>query len=321
MVPDATRFSVLIVTYRRPRSLEQSLESIFACDPPPEEVLVVDGDAGHSAEAVVRRFADRGIEIGYLPSPPSLSIQRNLGMERATGDVFVFLDDDVRVGPDLFTVLASVYSDPSVVGATGRIIEHNPRRFGKPDSRARRLLFPGGAEGTMTTFGYPRRIIDPDRARDVEWMEGCFTTARAEQARRLRFDENITAEIEGEDEDFSFRLSRQGRIRYEPQAVIEHKQLGFREKSGSRSFDRDIVLLRTYLFRKNFRRTLTSRAQFAYLIGVLLGHRVVNREWRGVLGLLEGIMLVWRHRGRPLLSPERTQHMIASIQGQSARRQ
>jgi glycosyltransferase involved in cell wall biosynthesis len=177
------RFSVLIVTYRRPELLEETLESIVRCDPSPDEVLVVDGDAERSAEPVVERFAAQGKHMPYLVSPPSLSIQRNKGMDAASGDVFVFLDDDVRVAPDLFAVMADVYSDPSVIGATGKVIEQTARRFGKPDSRARRLLFPGGDEGTMTRFGYPRKILDPDTPRDVEWMQGCFTTARKDHAR------------------------------------------------------------------------------------------------------------------------------------------
>jgi GT2 family glycosyltransferase len=306
------RFSVLIVTYRRPEVLEETLRSILACDPSPDEILVIDGDAERSAEPVVEKLDANGTELRYLTSPPSLSIQRNRGMKAASGDVFVFLDDDVRVAENLFGVLAEVYADPGVVGATGTIVEKSARRFGKPDSSFRHILFPGGAEGTMTGFAYPRKILDPGQPRDVEWMQGCFTTARAVEARRVRFDENITAEIEGEDEDFGYRLSRRGRIRFEPRAVVEHKHLGFKTKTGSRRFDRDIVVVRTYLFRKNFARTLKTRAQFAGLIGLLLVHRLVNREWRGALGILDGVAYVWQRRGEPLLSPERTRALIGS---------
>lgn len=307
------RFSVLIVTYRRPGRLRETLESVAACNPPADEVLVIDGDPKLSAEAPTRELAARGIVVRYLASSPSLSIQRNRGMEVASGEVFVFLDDDVRVDEHLFGVLSEVYADSSVVGATGPVLEQNPRHFGRPDSPIRRRIFPGGEEGTMTAFGYPRRILDPSRACNVEWMPGCFTSARSEQARLLGFDENVTAEIEGEDEDFSYRLSRRGKIRFEPRAAIDHKQLGFRAKAGSRRFDRNIVIVRTYLFRKNFRQTPMTRAQFAGLIAVLLVHRLVNREWRGALGLLDGVAYVLRHRRRPLLSPERTRRVIEDL--------
>ena len=38
----------------------------------------------------------------YLRSVPSLTRQRNLGIDDASGEVVVFLDDDVTIEPDLF---------------------------------------------------------------------------------------------------------------------------------------------------------------------------------------------------------------------------
>ena len=38
------RFSVVIPTLRRPGPLRETLESLLACEPPADEVIVVDGD-------------------------------------------------------------------------------------------------------------------------------------------------------------------------------------------------------------------------------------------------------------------------------------
>jgi GT2 family glycosyltransferase len=297
------RFSVLIVTRERPRVLRRALESIVSCDPLPHEVLVVDGDQAASAERAVREFASSApFRVEYAVAPPGRSVQRNRGVELATGDVIVFLDDDVVLEPGLFGALDPAYRDADVVGATGRIVEPRPRRFGAPSSRFRRLLFPGGEQGSMTRFGYPRRILDPGSERDVEWMQGCFMSGRIGAVRKVPHDERITASYQGEDEDFSYRLSRLGRLRYVPGAVVHHEQLGFRGSRG-RAFDRRVILVRTYLFRKNFERTFVTRVQFACLISVLLAHRLLNREWQGARGVLEGVGEVWRRRGRPLLDP------------------
>jgi GT2 family glycosyltransferase len=283
--------------------LRRALESIAACDPPPHEVLVVDGDRSAGAELTVSEFGSGApFRVDYAVAPPGPSVQRNRGVELATGDAIVFLDDDVVLEPDLFGALEPAYRDAGVVGATGRIVEPRERRFGRPSSRVRRFLFPGGEQGSMTRFGYPRRILDPGSERDVEWMQGCFMSGRLAAVRMVPHDERITAEYEGEDEDFSYRLSRLGRLRYVPGAVVHHEQLGFRGSRG-RVFDRRVVLVRTYLFRKNFERTLLSRAQFACLVVILLGHRLLNREWEAALGILEGVGQVWRRRGRPLLAP------------------
>jgi hypothetical protein len=55
-----------------------------------------------------------------------------------------------------------------------------------------------------------------------------------------------------------------------------------------------VVVNRAYLFRKNFRRTPLARAQFALLVLMLLGHRILNRDWRGAAGLLRGTLDAWR---------------------------
>jgi hypothetical protein len=55
-----------------------------------------------------------------------------------------------------------------------------------------------------------------------------------------------------------------------------------------RGLDRLQVVNRTYLFRKNFPQTLRSRAGLAALLVILCVHRVLNREWSGLHGLVEG---------------------------------
>jgi len=289
------RLSAIIATKGRPDDLAGTLESLARCDPAPAEVVVVDGDAERSAEPVVEAAREHAAApLHYVASPAGLTPQRNRGVREAQGDVVVFLDDDVDVDPRLFAVLGDAYRDPAVVGATGHVIEGGERRFGNKRSAARRLLF-GGEEGTMTRFGYPRRLQDLHSERDVEFMQGCLMSARRETVEQVGFDERLPGYALAEDEDFSYRLSRVGRVRYLPDAVVDHKNTGFRS-TGTRRFNRDVVVNRTYLFRKNFRRTPLARLQFAGLIAVLVAHRALNREWDGVRGLVEGSLQAWRSR-------------------------
>ena len=289
--------SVVIATKGRPDVLADTFDSLVACEPPPGELVVVDGDESGSAEPVLRAYAERDERVNarHLRSRPGLPLQRNVGVEETSGDAVVFLDDDVEVDPRLFGVLAGAYAEPGVVGATGQVIEPEGRRFGNKRSLVRRLLVRGGKEGTMTRFGYPRRLQDTDRARDVEFMQGCLMSARRTALERVRFDEKLAGYALAEDEDFSYRLSRLGRIRYLPDAVLVHKNTGFRS-TGTREFNRMVAINRTYLFRKNFRRTALARIEFAALMLLLAGHRAVNREWMGVRGLAEGSLEAWRRR-------------------------
>jgi glycosyltransferase involved in cell wall biosynthesis len=290
-VPDAEpSFSVVIATRDRPEVLRDTLESVVHCDPAPAEVIVVDG-AG-SAEPVAQAAGAR-----YTHTPPGLTAQRNAGLDIAGGDVVVFVDDDTELEPRLFAALAEGYRDPDVLGVTGPVLDRGLRRFGNMRSRWRRLLPGGGREGSLTRFGYPRRVQDETREHDVEYMLGGLMTARREVAARVRFDERLTGYGLLEDEDFSYRLSRLGRVRFLPAASVTHRNVGAGEKlARAREFNRTVVVNRAYLFRKNFRRTPLARLQFAMLIGVLAVHRTVNGEWAGVRGLIEGSVEAWRQR-------------------------
>ena len=290
------RFSVVIPTMRREAILAATLDSLRRCDPAPHEVLVIDADPEGSSQPFVTEF-DHEVDpvVKYMRSTASLTLQRNLGIGDATGDVIVFLDDDVDIEPDLFARLADAYRDADVVGATGRIVEPESGRRGGPRSALRRLLPGGGREGTFTPYGYPRYLRDLDRPADVEFMQGCFMSARRDLAAEVLFDEELGGYALAEDEDFSYRLSRLGRIRYLPEIVVHHRKLGFGSQD-SRRFGRLVVKNRAYLFRKNFPQTRLARAQFGLLVLALVGHRLVNGEIRGALGLLEGARTEWLRR-------------------------
>jgi hypothetical protein len=144
-------------------------------------------------------------------------------------------------------------------------------------------------------FGYPRYVAEPERELDVEFMPGCLMSARRDVAARVRFDESLTGYALAEDEDFSYRLSREGRIRYVPQAVLEHRKSGF-AAADARDFGRRVIVNRVYLFRKNFDPTPWKWAQFGFLFLLLFGHRLVNRNWAGARGLLDGVVEACRDR-------------------------
>jgi len=290
-------FSVIIPTLGRSHLLRQTLGSVARCRPQPEEVIVVDGDPDESARAVTESLQDVFENVVYVSSEPGLTRQRNVGMGRATGDVLVFFDDDVEVDPQVFRVLMHVYEDRSIVGSTGRVTEPGSDRIVGKHSPIRRLLPGGGVDGRFTRYGYPRRLVDTDTPRDIEFLYGSFMTVRSEVARAVRFDENLPGYGLAEDEDFSYRVSRFGRIRYVPEAELFHAKAGHGSRDP-RAFGRQVVVNRAYLFRKNFIRTPLARMQFGLLVLLLLLHRAVNRDWREVLGLAEGSVLAWRQGRR-----------------------
>lgn len=289
MIVEGLRLSVVVATLDRPEVLRRCLECVLAHDLPPVEVIVVDGSATRSSEPVATELAGGPVPVRYLTSPRGLTKQRNVGLDAATGDVVVFVDDDALLRPGALAVVASAYSSPDVVGVTGRVFEPaSNRRLGK-ESPWRRLIPGGGAEGTMTRFGYPRRLVHVDQPRDIEFLSGCFMSARTELAREVRFDEHLPGYGLAEDEDFGYRLSRRGRVRYVPAAAVDHDNSGFGGRDR-RAFGRTVVMNRAYLFQKNFPGGRLARAQFVMLIGALAAHRLLNRDPVGARGVLAGAL-------------------------------
>lgn len=278
--------SVVVATLGRPDTLARCLEALVSHDHPPLEVLVVDGDEAGSAAEVAERYAGAALPVRYLRSPRGLTRQRNHGLDAAAGEVVVFIDDDARPRPGALRALLVAYED-DVVGATGRV--HEPasnRRLGKT-SRVRTILTRTGVEGTMTSFGYPRRLVHEDISRDVEFMAGCFMSARTASARQVRFDERLSGYALAEDEDFGYRLSRSGRVRYVADAIVDHDNSGFSSRDR-RAFGRTVVVNRAYLFQKNFTMSKATRAQFFALVLGLAAHRLLNADPGGALGVLAG---------------------------------
>jgi len=283
-------FTAIIATKGRPVPLRDTLASLAECDPPPEDTIVVDGDPDRSAEGVAREAGVR-----YLATAPGSSRQRNVGIAAADGDVLVFCDDDIALDRSVFEALGEAYEDDSVVGATVHLVERTERSVGGMRSPLRRLLF-RGEEGRFTRFGYPRYLTRLDEPRDVEIMPGCFMSARRRLAAELLFDERLPGYGLGEDEDFAYRLSRRGRIRYLPRATIVHEKFGW-SSFDPREFSRMVVRHRAYLLQKNFAPGAIAWTQFALFVALLMAHRFVNRDWAGARGLAEGAVDLWR---RPL---------------------
>ena len=290
---------MIVATLRRPHLLGETLENVCGLARPPDELIVVDGDAARSAEPVVRAAAGSGAvpRVQYLTSGTGLTRQRNRGLAACDGDVVVFLDDDVQVAADALARLEEAYADdPSLVGATGHVTQPRQHRVDR-ESRLRRLLPGGGREGTFTRFGYPRYIRRVDEPHDVEFMPGCFMSARRDAALAVGFDEAITGSGLGEDEDFSRRLSHLGRIAYVPDARVHHK-LAPSHDDDSRAAARIALVNRAYLFEKNFTPTLLARLEFGVLVAMMLVHRLVNADVAAARGLLDGVAVAVREDGR-----------------------
>jgi glycosyltransferase involved in cell wall biosynthesis/GT2 family glycosyltransferase len=123
-VTDSLRASVVVNTLDRADSLELLLRSLELQWHPEEfEVVVVTGPCTDHTDEVVERWGPR---IKHRTcDEANLSLSRNIGIQAASGDVIVFVDDDAVPEPRwLSELLAPLEADPEVVASGGYVWDH-----------------------------------------------------------------------------------------------------------------------------------------------------------------------------------------------------
>jgi GT2 family glycosyltransferase len=210
MTPSA---SIVIPTRARPAYLEVALASIVPqARTSGAEVLVIDDAVTSMAtRALVERLGAR-----YEPNSGAfgLNVARNTGVERSTGELVVFVDDDVRVRPGWLTALlraAEEYPDVDVL--TGPI---EPRLEG---SRLRSC----GREGPPITS-----LELGARDTDTRYAWGANMTIRRAALERVGpFD--VSLEHGGDEQEWQDRLRAEepgARVLYVAAAALEHRRAG-----------------------------------------------------------------------------------------------
>ncbi|WP_408957588.1 glycosyltransferase family 2 protein [Natrinema sp. 74] len=100
--------SVVIPTYFRNDRLRTAIDSARAQDPPPYEVIVVDGSGEAHAEPVAR---ETGVTYVAQAEDRGAQAARDAGAKRAGGEYVQFLDDDDRLLPGKFRKQLPLFDD------------------------------------------------------------------------------------------------------------------------------------------------------------------------------------------------------------------
>jgi rSAM/selenodomain-associated transferase 2 len=106
-----SQVSIIIPTLNEAATLERTLRHLSILEPPPREILVVDGGSQDQTVAIAEAA---GIPVILSPNARR-SVQMNQGAKVATGNVLCFLHADTLVPDDLVTVIQQTLVDPAIV--------------------------------------------------------------------------------------------------------------------------------------------------------------------------------------------------------------
>jgi glycosyltransferase involved in cell wall biosynthesis len=108
-----SRISIVTPTLRRPGEVDELISNLASLDRKPDEWVIVDAgppDDTRTRDVIERRRHELPFPIVYVTHPKGTAIQRNAGIELATGEFVAFIDDDIRLDADFFERLLLEFS-------------------------------------------------------------------------------------------------------------------------------------------------------------------------------------------------------------------
>jgi GT2 family glycosyltransferase len=214
---DRPKLSVIIATKNRRAALEETIRTLLTQTRMANELIIVD----QSKTEAVFKTSPLSLKYIYNPEITGASQARNEGMKHATGDFWLFLDDDVVLEPDFIEKLLAAYA-PGVTGVSGIITNYSAPPIMQ---RIWTAIFQLGPfhDGRQAIYYDAERLAGSAPIK-VPGFTGGLMSFRADKIRGLCFDENLHGACFAEDIDFCARLPRNSVLLITPQARLVHKR-------------------------------------------------------------------------------------------------
>jgi GT2 family glycosyltransferase len=276
----------------------------------PGELCIVDSSDETPVRARIEELcAGVGLRLDYHhPAPRGLTVQRNIGLDRTSGDPVFLIDDDVRLDPDCHEQVLAEYAKwgPELGGVRASAVK--PSKPPWPAILWRKLFGIGGwwpeASGRLRSGFWIEGVSSSAGVRKVDCFVGYFMSFRREVFEHERFDEALSGYAHKEDIDFTYRVSRRYTLVQTPKAKCEHFKTAT-ARMPAFQLQRMNLGNQFYLHRKNMPQDSRHRLALWWgLIGLFIlniGRAVRYRDH----GLLTGMIVgAWEQaRGKGLIDP------------------
>ncbi len=228
--PDRLTFSVVVPTHDRPVSLRRTVKAMLAQKRTPEELIIVND----GSEEIPTDLADeiRRSDVKYTPirrpaREANLPASRNAGMDAASGEIIVMLDDDIEPDKDYLVELEKMYLADKVghVDAIGAVAAEAPR------NRLGQRIWDVLMWFIAHTQWRPRRCVSrsvslPEklrrRLRATDFIVGGRASFRRRLGNNVRYNESFGGYALGEDRDFSYRAAQKYALFIAPSLKMTH---------------------------------------------------------------------------------------------------
>ena len=295
--------SIIVPTLNRSDEIKGFVETLLLQTHQPNELIVVDaGEPSQLEQELLKWLEGSDIHLVYARSIPGTSLQRNVAIEKAKGDILFFFDDDILLEPDYIEKTLPCFDiqcSPPVGGVLGTFT--SPYRNSWQKNLFLRLFrishTTDGNQAKIMSSGAIRWLIKPDKPVSVPVCSGGRVAFRRECFSDELWDDFLPGYTMGEDVEISRRIGKKWTFIQTPDALLFH------EKSpNSRNARADRIARRIfshfYIVKKNHPRTLRNVAAFAWWnlgIVILYTGTGLTDDTEDIKGIGRGYSLCWQH--------------------------
>jgi len=261
--------SITVPAYNEEHQIEALLESLLALDYPKEkrQILIVSDASTDGTDDIVRRYADRGVELVRQPERKGKTAAENAVAPLLRGEIVVNTDASIRIHPHALKSLIAPFVDPDVGLTSGRDVS-----VGREGSEAN--------QGEAGYVGYEMWIRDLEtRVAGIVGASGCCYAIRRE-LHGLPLPDALSR-------DFAAALNtRENGFR--PISVTSATCVVPRARSLRKEFPRKVRTITRGMQTLMHKRALLNPSRFGLFSWMLFSHKICRwlLPWAGFLGLI-----------------------------------
>lgn len=209
------KVSVIVATLNRESFLLETIGDLLKQDFDSYEIVIVDQSESQS-QAVVQIAKSNSEKLTYHHVRfRGLPVARNFGWQKSSGDVLLFIDDDIRCSESLVREHFETMKDPKVGIVAGGVDEPNRDKEKNPTR-----------VGTFSLWSAtPKAGFQSKEPKPVQHAKGCNFSVRRELFSRVGgFDEALSLGTAIYEElEFCLRVTKSGySIYFNPKARLTH---------------------------------------------------------------------------------------------------
>ncbi|MCZ7582450.1 MAG: glycosyltransferase [Deltaproteobacteria bacterium] len=160
--------SIVVAAHNEENAIGAKLDDLLSQDYPGTAEIIVASDASEDrTDEIVRSYEDRGVRLVRQEERRGKSLAQNLACEQAAGDILVFTDASVLLGPGALRHLVRGFSDETIGCVTGEDV-----------SGAASSADASAGAGAYTGFEKKLRRLEVERTGTLIGVSGCLFAVR-----------------------------------------------------------------------------------------------------------------------------------------------